>query len=337
MDEIYEDIDLTIEIDEIEKELKKNKSVAMVGLGDSIGFTTTDHNYLDNIVKSINFECKYDVFNSHFYINDTEEQIEDIILSNVTLDEIRKINNNELAIYISEKLAERRIPDDKKIISLAKMIFGFKDRSFNGYCEKISLADVLKRNNCANVFYSVGNDAFQKQVPSSFIQKQQKQREINYDHILSMNPNSTIYAIGLVTPNNHVINNDILDNIKRQNEFYQELATKYGMAYISTKGLEKYLVKEKGKLHLTYDGICILKRRCIKEMYSNLGNIPTIIDKKHDDVIVDDSISYMICKCNQRIENYNNDITFSNYYTLDSRFNSYLVAEEKEKIRTLKK
>ena len=335
MDVFNKDIDLTEEIDDIEKKFKKDKEVAIIGLGDSIGFSTIDYNYLDRLVRSIDFDCKLSVFNGHFLTTDTERQIQDIILSGITLGEVKKINQLELDMLLSEKLKDKRLPIDKKIFKISKAILGYKDRTFNSGYEQLSLMNILGKSNSSHVFYSANSNLFYKYVPKSFETIEQEQRKRNYDLILNTNPNSTIYAIGLVAPNNF---DSTLDNVKRHNEFYQELSSQFGMVYIDPKGLNKYLKKECGKLTLVPEGVALLTIKCIEAMHENLATTHntsstiltnTLQNSPGVDLLIDNSEA--------RIETYYDAMDEKTYFYPEKLFTASRIHEEKERFKILKK
>lgn len=336
MEEFYKDIDLTLEIDELEKKFKKDKSVAMVGLGDSIGFSTNEHNYLDRIIRSIEFDSKLDVFNGHFLTTCNEQQIEDIILSNITFEDVKRINQLELDMLVANKLRDRRLPNDKKVIKLLKSILGYRDRTFNSRYEKLSLEDALRRNNSANVFYSANSNLFYKRVMDSYEKAEMDQRRRNYDHILNMNPNTTIYAIGLVAPNNF---DNTLENVNRHNDFYQELSCEFGMVYIDPKGLNKYLRKENGKLVLVPEGVGLLALKCIVAMHERIKTeTPTIerkATKREKQEIT--GIDLLEKNSNDRLENYGNLFNEGNYLHPDNMFLAGRQVEEEERAKILRK
>lgn len=335
MEEFYKDVDLTEEIDEIEKKFKKDRSVAMIGLGDSIGFSTSDYNYLDRLIRSIDFDCKLNVFNGHSLTVNTEEQIEDVILSNITLGDVKNINQLELDMLIKEKLKEKRLPNDKKVIKLLKAILGYKDRNLNSGYERLSLEDALRISNSANVFYSANSNIFYRSTPNSFVEKEREQRRRNYDHILSVNPNSTIYAIGLIAPNNF---DNTLDNVKRHNEFYQELSSEYGMVYIDPKGLSKYIRKEKDKLILVPEGVGLLTLKCIKAMHENVKEDKEISLKVNPREYREiTGIDLLIKNANDRITDYDEGINDKNYFQYEKMFTAKQIREEKERVKILRK
>lgn len=335
MEEFYKDIDLTEEIDEIEKKFKRDRSVAMVGLGDSIGFSPIDYNYLDRLIRSIEFDCKLNVFNGHFLTAVTEEQLEDIILSNVAFKDVKNINQLELDMLVSKKLEDKRLPNDKKVIKISKAILGYKDRTFISGYEKLSLEDALRISNSANVFYSANNNIFYRHVPGGYVEKERETRRRNYDHILSMNPNTTIYAIGLIAPNNF---DNTLDNIKRQNDFYQELATEYGMVYIDANGLSKYLRREKDKLILVPEGVGLLTLKCIKAMHENLKIEKETSTKANPREYKEvTGIDLLIKNAEDRIASCDDELDEKNYYQFNKMFAASRMREEKERVKILKK
>ena len=335
MEEFYRDIDLTEEIDDLEKKFKKDKSVAMIGLGDSIGFSPSDYNYLDRLIRSIEFDCKLNVFNGHFLTTGTERQLEDVILSNITLEDVKNINQLELDMLIAEKLKEKRLPNDKKVIKLLKAILGYKDRTFISGYEKLSLEDALRISHSANVFYFANNNIFYRNVADSFLNSEQEQRRRNYDHILNMNPDTTIYAFGLVAPNNF---NNTLENVRRHNDFYQELSTEFGMVYVDPKGLNKYLKKEEDKLILVPEGVGLLTLKCIKAMHENLKREKETSTKANPREYKEvTGIDLLIKKAKDRIDYYDEQLDDKTYYQFDKMFTASRMREEKERVKILKK
>lgn len=335
MEEFYKDIDLTEEIDDLEKKFKKDKSIAMIGLGDSLGFSPSNYNYLDRLIRSIEFDCKLKVFNGHFLTTGTERQLEDIIFSNITLEDVKNINQLELDMLVDEKLKDKRLPNDKKIIKLLKAILGYKDRTFNSRYEKLTLEDALRTSNSANVFYFANNNIFYRSVSKSFINIEEEQRRKNYDSILNMNPNTTIYAFGLVAPNNF---KSTLDNVKKHNDFYQKLSSEFGMVYIDPKGLSKYLKKEENRLILVPEGVGLLTLKCIKSMHENLKTENEILDKtnprEHKEIT---GIDLLIKNAEERIEAYDEELDERTYYQFEKMFVAGRMKEERERIKILKK
>jgi len=335
MEEFYKDIDLTVEIDEIEKKFKKDRSVAMIGVGDSIGFSPSDYNYLDRLVRSIEFDCKLNVFNGHSLTTDSERQIEDIILSNITLGEVKNINQLELDMLIEEKLKEKRLPNDKKVIKLLKAILGYKDRTFVSGYEKLALEDALRISNSANVFYSANTNIFYRSISAGYEKEEKEARRRNYDYILNINPNTTIYAFGLVAPNNF---NNTLDNIRRHNEFYQELSSEFGMVYIDMKGLSKYLRKENDKLVLVPEGVGLLTLKCIKSMYENTKLERELSNKvKPREYREITGIDLLIKNANNRINQYDEELDAEIYFQISKMFTATRMREEKERVKILNK
>lgn len=263
MDDL-KDIEYGVEIDELEKYLK-NRTIAMIGLLDGIGYSPDGYNYLHKIMRSISLEAKrLSVFNAHLQTFNQEQYIEDFIASNISLQEVKKLQYCENNMKIEKILEDANLPKDKKLINTIRELLKINEDRIIKTDSSTRLRTIIQEHDEVNIFYSANMDLIDNMTPYYVTDKQMEQRRRNYDYIISLNPKAQIYAIGLMTPNNKKYRTN---DIAELNDYYQKISSEFGMIYIDTTGLERCLKKDASGYYLNQEGIAILAFRCIQAMY----------------------------------------------------------------------
>lgn len=256
-----DEIELGPQISELEKSLDK-KDIAIIGLSQqAFGYSPRAYNYIDKLANAIKFRPRdLKVFNAYLPPRMTESHIEDMLAANISLEDIKLINQYENKEKIKKFIHDVGLPETKSIISLIYILLGIKERYIFEDDKKTYLRDIIKQKNEVHIFYAP--DILDMPVKS--INEELEKRRRNFHTLHALNPNVNIYTIGLTTPNHSSKEIELVDKI---NVEYQKIASEFGSIYVNTNGLENYF-KKLGRTHyLSDDGISFLSLRCIEAMY----------------------------------------------------------------------
>ena len=150
-------VEFGIEIDQLENYFK-GKSIAIIGLLDSIGYSSNGYNYLNEIVHSLKLKPRdLTIFNAHFRTFNRENLIEDFIASNISLKDIKKIQYQENEEKIKKILKEAHSVQDKKVMSIVRHIFRIKEAPIKKGDQQTFLRDTILNYQDVNIFYSTNN------------------------------------------------------------------------------------------------------------------------------------------------------------------------------------
>ncbi len=213
-------------MEEILLEQFSKKNIALVGLIDSIGEDKNKKQYLEELVSILkHYKANVQKINAHFRMIHKEESIRDLIASNISLDEIKRIQKQELNLYAELFLEEKRIPQDEKLKNIVLKIKGLDTPVLEKGDHTTHLRDVLIDSDEVFLFYVSNFDLLHNPVPNWYLAEQTQQRIRNFDYILSLNNHIQIFTFDFPNLRN--------SQIAKQNQTFQDLSKKYGCVPIS--------------------------------------------------------------------------------------------------------
>ncbi len=217
----------------------QGKNVKIIGLIDAFSTSLKNPTYLEYLVKSINFsEINLKVWNATFPQNLKEHHIREMLQANISLADIKRIQNFDLPFSHSKTISKED--------------------------EKIGLRSFLTEKGDVNIFYSSGFEEMPSRKELPKIQKKEMEvRKENLDAILSLNPSATIYQLGFPLTQNNVELNQYLEE---ENNQLKILSLDFGICFVDLSSV-LCRVKRNKKLVLVEDQQRFIAIACMEKMY----------------------------------------------------------------------
>ncbi len=248
-----DDIEYGLEIDAIEKSFQ-GKNVAMIGLVDALGNSDGNNSYFERLIKAIDFSgINLAYFNAFFKEPFREHHIKEMILSNITLEEVKELQN---------VLENNGKP--------SKFFYGKGEKLIQSEDTHTALRDVITNFEDVSIFYSCGLQNMKYQMVEEAIQEQEmEQRKRNIALLRSLNPNIDIYQMGYPLPKE----GRVREFLQKQNEAYQKIACDAGTVFVDLNEIS-CTARKNGQLCLKRGDTSKVTFRCLQEMYQRRVKTP---------------------------------------------------------------
>lgn len=271
-----------------------DKELTIIGLNDSQGFNATSifgNGLLDCIERTLSKVEDKTIINAFSKLLNKTEHIDYLLESNLSVDDIKKIQLYN-TIENMEKTFNKLTM--KQILDICKILYKTNEED-----ENIHITDVIKNSKEPNIIYSSGiNDLIRligsdkNQIIKDYKQKEEKPNynyvlektkdfkviekvinniERNFNHILSLNENADIYALGCYVPKTTQLEEmDLFRNIiVVYNERLKKLCKEYNITFINVEKIGKKYSKKDTISHINSKGHNAIANAILNQMYIN--------------------------------------------------------------------
>ncbi len=276
----------------------KNHGLVIIGFNDSQGVNTTSTFFKKGLLEALAAKLKTGqldpkVINAFSLLMNKTEHIDYFLNSNVNVEEIKRSQVYSAVSAFRKVMRSVGLPEFLGDVAyFYKFIYPIKKEDQN-----LHLTTTLKEANEPSIIYSSGVNNLMREVKNNpfTIVKDYQNRQVtpnynytlkkaqdpkvlgrvidgidrNFDHILSINPTTDIFALGAYVPRAlqsegmRVFRNLILE----YNEKLEQLCDQYRISYIDTEFIGRRYNKSISNFHISSEGHKRLATEIIDAMY----------------------------------------------------------------------